>query len=103
MRRDIIVLAAACLATAAIVSTNGCSGSGTACAVADLNGRGSGYQTPENALRSILKAEPRLPTAGWKLTGRSTYGASFVSGDDSVDIVKNKGGKWVVGGYTVCG
>jgi len=43
-----------------------------------------------------------LSATGWKLTERSANGARFVSGDDSVDLVRNKAGQWNVGGVTTC-
>lgn len=36
------------------------------------------------------------------MTERDSRGASFVSGNDSVDVVRNKAGKWNVGGVTAC-
>ncbi len=73
------------------------------CGVADYGGGTSGYQTPQQALQSVLaQHHPGLSATGWKLTGRSATGARFVSGNDSVDVVKNKAGKWNVGGVTTC-
>ena len=36
------------------------------------------------------------------MTERSAHAASFTSGNDSVDVVQNKAGKWNVGGVTAC-
>jgi len=90
----------ACLATAGV---SGCTQPTQTCAVADYGGGTSGYQTPQQALQSVLaQPEPGLKQTGWKLTGRSATAATFVSGNDSVDVVKNKAGTWNVGGVTVC-
>ena len=63
----------------------------------------SGYQTPQQALQSVLAQHQRwLSATGWKLTERGADAASFVSGNDSVDVVRNKAGKWNVGGVTAC-
>ena len=101
MRAPITAVAAACLAAA---SVSGCAQPAKTCAVADYGGGGtSGYQTPQQALQSVLaRHEPRLPATGWKLTKRSARGARFASGNDSIDVVKNKAGKWNVGGVTAC-
>ena len=50
----------------------------------------------------LAQHEPWLSETGWKLAGRSADAATFVSGNDSVDVVKNKAGKWNVGGVTAC-
>lgn len=91
----------ACLAAAGV---SGCTQPTETCAVADYAGGGtSGYQTPQQALQSVLaQHEPGLSETGWRLTGRSASAATFVSGNDSVDVVKNKAGKWNVGGVTAC-
>jgi len=63
----------------------------------------SGYPTPKQALQSVLAGhEPWLSETGWKLTGRSAEAVAFASGDDSVDVVKNKAGKWNVRAVTAC-
>ena len=100
MRAPITAVVAACLAA---VGVSGCAQPET-CAVADYGGAGSsGYQTPQQALHSVLaRHEPWLSATGWKLTERSADGATFVSGNDSIDVVKNKAGKWNVGGVTAC-
>lgn len=45
---------------------------------------------------------PWLSTAGSKMTERGTHAASFTSGNDSVDVVQNQAGHWIVGGVTAC-
>jgi hypothetical protein len=101
MRVRITAVILACLA-AAVVS--GCAQPAETCAVADYGDGGtSGYQTPQQALQPVLaRHEPWLSATGWKLTERSADAASFVSGNDSVDVAKNKAGKWNVGGVTAC-
>jgi hypothetical protein len=91
----------ACLAVAGV---GGCAQPTETCAVADYGGGGtSGHQTPQQALQSVLAQHQQwLSATGWKLTGRGADAASFVSGNDSVDVVKNKAGKWNVGGVTAC-
>ena len=91
----------ACLAAAGL---SGCAQPTETCAVADYGGGGtSGYQTPQQALQSVLaRHEPWLPATGWKLTERSASAARFASGNDSVDVVRNEAGKWNVGGVTAC-
>ena len=95
---------AAVLACLAAVGLSGCTQPTETCGVADYGGGGaSGYQTPQQALQSVLaQHQPGLSATGWKLTGRSAHGARFVSGDDSVDVVRNKAGQWIVGGVTTC-
>ena len=99
VRTNAVVLA--CLAA---VSLSGCTQPTETCGVADYGGGGtSGYQTPQQALQSVLaQHQPGLSATGWKLTERSADAASFVSGNDSIDVVKNKAGKWNVGGVTAC-
>ena len=94
-------LIVACLAAAGV---SGCTQPTETCAVADYAGGGtSGYQTPQQALQSVLaEHKPWLSETGWKLTERSASAAAFVSGNDRVDVVKNKAGKWNVGGVTAC-
>jgi hypothetical protein len=100
MRVRIAAVVLACLAAAGV---SGCTQPTETCGVADYGGGTSGYQTPQRALRSVLaQHHPGLSATGWKLTGRSATGAGFVSGNDSVDVVKNKAGKWNVGGVTTC-
>lgn len=36
------------------------------------------------------------------MTERSTHAASFTSGNNSVDVVQNQAGNWIVGGVTAC-
>jgi hypothetical protein len=102
MRAPIIAVATAACLTALCVS--GCGQQSQTCAVADYGGGGtSGYQTPQRALQSVLAQHVQwLSAAGWKMTERSTHAASFTSGNDSVDVVRNKAGKWNVGGVTAC-
>ena len=101
MRIRVTTAVVACLAAGGV---GGCTQSTETCAVADYAGGGTtGYQTPQQALQSVLAEHQQwLSATGWKLAGRSAYAASFVSGNDSVDVVKNKAGKWNVGGVTAC-
>lgn len=87
-----------------VVGASGCAQPGETCAVKDYGGGDtSGYQTPQQALQSVLaRHEQWLSATGWKLTGQSAGGATFVSGNDSVDVVKNKAGEWNVAGVTAC-
>jgi hypothetical protein len=43
-----------------------------------------------------------LSTSGWVLKGKSVHGATFASGNDTVDVVKTAAGRWIVGGVTAC-
>jgi hypothetical protein len=101
MRMPIVPVAVAGLAA---LGVSGCGHSTQACGVADYGGRAtSGYTTPQQALRSVLARPEQGPSAtGWKLNGRSAHAATFTSGNDSVDVVQNKVGKWNVGGLTTC-
>jgi hypothetical protein len=101
VRAPIIAVAAVCLSA---LSVGGCGQPSQACAVADYGGGGtSGYQTPQQALQSVLARHVQwLAATGWKMTERGTHAASFTSGNDSVDVVQNKAGKWNVGGVTAC-
>ncbi len=101
MRVRITAVLIACLAAAGV---SGCAQSAETCAVADYGGGGtSGYQTPQQALQSVLaRHQAWLSATGWKLTERSVDAASFVSGNDTVDVVKSKAGKWNAGGVTAC-
>jgi hypothetical protein len=101
MRVRITAAAIACLAAGGM---SGCTQSTASCMVADYGSGGTnGYQTPQQALQSVLAQHDQwLSATGWKLAGRSAEAATFVSGNDSVDVVKNKAGKWHVGGVTAC-
>ena len=101
MRVRIIGVTVICLAVAGVT---GCGQSGDTCGIADyVGGDTGGYQTPQQALRSVLaRHEQWLSATGWKLTEQSASGARFVSGSDSVDVVTNKAGKWNVGATTAC-
>ena len=101
MRISVTAAVIACLAAAGV---NGCAQPTQACAIQDYGGgSASGYQTPHQALQSVLaRHEPWLSATGWKPTQRSATAASFASGNDSIDVVKNKAGKWNVGGVTAC-
>jgi hypothetical protein len=101
MRVRITAALVACLAAADV---SGCTQPTETCAVSDYSAGGtSGYQSPQQALQSVLaRHQPWLSPTGWKLTERNADAASFVSGNDSVDVVKNKAGKWNVGGVTAC-
>lgn len=96
-----IAVAAVCLGT---FSVSGCGQPSQACAVADYGGGGtSGYQTPQQALQSVLARHVRwLAATGWKMTERGTHAVSFASGNDSIDLVQNNAGKWNVGAVTAC-
>ena len=95
---------AAVLACLAAVGLSGCTQPTETCGVQDYGGGGTnGYQTPQQALQSVLAQHQQgLSATGWKLTERSANGARFVSADDSVDVVRNKAGQWIVGGVTTC-
>jgi hypothetical protein len=101
MLARVTVAAVICLAVAGV---SGCTQPTRTCSVTDYSGGGtSGYQTPRQALQSALtQHEPPLPETGWTLTGRGADAATFASGNDSIDLVRNKAGKWNVGGATVC-
>jgi hypothetical protein len=100
MRVRITAAVVACLAAAGV---SGCTQPTETCAVADYGGGTSGYQTPQQALQSVLaQHEPGLSETGWKLTERGADAVGFVSGDDRVDVVRNKAGQWNVGGVTAC-
>jgi hypothetical protein len=63
----------------------------------------SGCQTPRHALQSPLaQHDPWLSAAGWQVTKYDASGATFTSGNDTVDLVQNKAAKWSVGGVTGC-
>jgi hypothetical protein len=89
------ITAAAATACLAAIGVNGCTQPTETCNVADYSGGGtSGYQTPQQALQSVLAQHQLwLSETGWKLTGRGAHAVSFVSGSDSVDVVQNKAGK----------
>ena len=98
VRTSAVVLA--CLAA---VGLSGCTQPTETCGVADYGGGTSGYQTPQQALQSVLaRHEQWLSATGWKLTDRSASGATFAARNDSVDVVKNKAGRWNVAGVTAC-
>ena len=100
MRVRSTVAVVACLAA---VGVSGCSQHTHTCAVSDYAEGTGGYQTPQQALQSVLaRPQPGLSRTGWKIGGRGASAVEFVSGDDSVDVVKNKAGRWVVGAVTVC-
>jgi hypothetical protein len=96
-----IAAAVTCLA---ILGVSGCAQSGGPCSVKDMVAGGTGgYRTPQQALQSELALHDQwLSETGWKLAGQSAGGATFVSGNDSVDVVKNKAGQWNVGGVKAC-
>ncbi len=100
MRLRVAATAIACLAVAGV---SGCS-HGQSCAVVDYDGEGAGgYQTPWQALNSVLALhEQWLSTSGWVLKDQGAQAVTFVSGNNSVDVVKTTAGKWVVGGVTAC-
>ena len=101
MRIRVTAAVVACLALGGV---SGCTQPTEACVVTDYGGGGTtGYQTPQQALQSVLARHQQwLSATGWTLAGRSADAAEFVSGNDSVDVVKNKAGKWNVGGVTAC-
>ena len=99
-----VPVAAAVVACLAAVGMGGCTQPTETCVVADYGGGGtSGYPTPQQALQSVLARHERwLSETGWKPIGQSADVITFASGNDSVDVVKNKAGKWNVGGVTAC-
>jgi len=101
MRVRIAAGVVACLAL--LGGVGGCAQPGETCAVSDYGGGTGGYQTPQQALQSVLAQHQQwLSETGWKLAGRNAQAATFVSGNDRVDVVKNKAGRWMVGGVTAC-
>lgn len=104
MRVRIIRIIAVTVACLAVVGVSGCAQPDVTCAVKDYGGAGaSDYQTPQQALQSVLaRHEQWLSATGWKLTNGSVSGATFVASNDRVDVVKNKAGRWNVGGVTAC-
>ena len=104
MRVRTIRIIAATVAGLAVVGVSGCAQPDVTCAVKDYGGGGaSGYQTPEQALQSVLaRHEQWLSATEWKLTDRSASGATFVASNDRVDVVTNKAGRWNVAGVTAC-
>jgi hypothetical protein len=99
-----VCIAAALIACLAIAGISGCSGSGQSCSVEDYGGAGAGgFATPQQALRSVLATHPTwLSVHGYVAAERTDHGVTFRSGDDSVDVVKSSGGRWVIGGVTAC-
>ncbi len=96
-------VAAAVLACLAVAVVSGCGQRTMTCGVRDMSGAGPGYQTPRQALDSVLaQHEQWLSTTGWVTKGDGAGAVTFTAGNDSVDVVKNKAGKWVVGGVTAC-
>jgi hypothetical protein len=101
--RGVTAAGAAVIACLAAAGVSGCTQSGETCVVQDYGGGTGGYQTPQQALASVLaEHDPRLPQTGWKLAGRGAAAVSFVAGKDSIDVVQNKAGKWNAGGVTAC-
>ena len=95
-------IAAAVIGCLVVTGLSGC-GHDEACAVADYGGSAGGYQTPQQALNSVLTQHVQwLSTSGWVLKGKSAHGATFASGNDTVDVVKTAAGQWIVGGVTAC-
>lgn len=101
MRISSIAVAAVCLSAFGV---SGCGQSYQACRAEDYgSGDTGGYQTAQQALQSVLaRHEQWLATTGWKVTDRGPQAVSFTSGNDRVDVVRNKAGKWNVGGVTAC-
>jgi hypothetical protein len=96
-------IAAAVLGCLAVVAVSGCGQQGSACGVQDSNGEGPGYQTPRQALDSVLaRHEQWLSATGWVVKDQSAGGVTFAAANDTVDVVKNTAGQWVVGGVTAC-
>jgi hypothetical protein len=97
-------IAAVAVVSLGAVGVSGCGQSGQTCAVQDYGGGGtSGYQTPQQALQSVLAQHDQwLSLTGWKMAERGAHAATFTSGNDSVDVVQNKAGEWNVGGVTAC-
>jgi hypothetical protein len=96
-------VAAAVLSCLAVAGVSGCGQQGSACGVQDSGVGGPGYQTPRKALDSVLaQHEQWLSATGWVVKDQSAGGVTFTAGNDSVDVVKNEAGQWVVGGVTAC-
>ena len=101
--RGVTAAGAAVIACLAAAGVSGCTQSEETCVVQDYSVGTGGYQTPQQALASVLaEHDPRLPQTGWKLAGRGAAAVSFVAGKDSVDVVQNKAAQWNVGGVTAC-
>jgi hypothetical protein len=80
---------------------SGCTQPTETCLVTDYaGGSNSGHQTPQQPV--LAQHKQWLSATGWKLAGHGTDAVMFVSGNDSVDVVRNKVGKWNVGGVTAC-
>lgn len=100
---DMRVCIAAVIACLAVAGLTGCAQHEESCAVADMAGAGSGYQTPQRALEALLATHPQwMSQTGWKQAGRYRTAVTFKSGNDTVDVVKTKAGRWVVGATTAC-
>jgi hypothetical protein len=98
-----IHLAAAVLSCLAAAGVSGCGQRGSACGVQDVGVGGPVYQTPRQALDSVLAQHQQwLSTTGWVAKDQSAGGVTFTAGNDSVDVLKNKAGQWVVAGITAC-
>jgi hypothetical protein len=96
-------VAAAVLSCLTVAGVSGCGQQGSACGVQDMGVGGPGYQTPRQALDSVLaKHEQWLSATGWVVKDQSAGGVTFTAGNDSVDVVKNEAGQWAVGGVTAC-
>lgn len=104
MHASITAAAAVVCLSAVSVSVSGCGQPSFACRAEDYVGGGtSGYPTPQQALQSVLtRHEQWLAATGWKVTERDAHTVAFASGNDSIDVVQNKAGKWNVGGVTAC-
>ncbi len=100
MRVRVAAAVIVCLAAAGV---SGCGQESHACGVQDMTGGGPGYQTARQALNSELARHDQwLSATGWVAKDQSANGVTFASGDDSVDVLKNKAGRWVVAGVTAC-
>ncbi len=98
-----IRVAAAVIICLAAAGVSGCGQKTQTCGVQDMTGTGPGYQTARQALDSELARHDQwLSATGWVVKDQSAGGVTFTSGDDSVDVLKNKAGRWVVAGVTAC-
>jgi hypothetical protein len=95
-------IAVAVIACLAVAGMSGCVHE-KSCGVADHGGGGTGYQTAQQALNSVLAQHDQgLSATGWVAKDKSAGGETFTSGNDSVDVVKTPTGKWVVAAVTTC-
>jgi hypothetical protein len=81
----------------------GCGNSVHSCGVGDYASTGQhGFAMPKQVLRSVLAVNPSLAQDGWRRASRGASAVEFLSGDDSVEVVKRSDGRWVIGAVTNC-